>query len=74
MYAALLVGDTFLFYPVWDKTPHSKELGTNSWEDEILNIQYTTAIPKGSYSFYAVITDHNTINIIGLDSVTVKFE
>ena len=70
MYAAFPMGELFYWYPVWDNIPHPTEIGKGTWERKII-IQYLSFPPAGKYTYYAAITEHNTINIIGLDSVTV---
>ncbi len=73
MYAACFVWESNYWYPVWDTTPHSTEIEIGTWDKKILQIP-SSLIRPGSYTFYAAITEHDTYNIIKLDSVTITIE
>jgi hypothetical protein len=74
MYAAILLGETLYFYPLWDSTPHATEIGKGTWDNKILEFQYTSDILPGNYYFYAAIAEHGTYDVLGLNSVTVALK
>ncbi|MBU1626106.1 hypothetical protein KKB18_01950 [bacterium] len=74
MYAALPIGNLIFWYPVWDETPYATEIAIDTWDQVIANIPVISSIPSGNYTFYAAITVHDEINIIGLDSVTITIK
>ena len=74
LYAALVMEDIIYFYPSWQKEPEFSELGFGIWDVKILETPTLNDPPKRVFPFYAVITEHNTLNVIGLDSVAVHPE
>ena len=71
MYAALLLRGDLYWYPVWDGTPHATIIDTGLWEETIAVIPLGTVRPIGTYNFYAAIVEHDTVNVLNLDGVTI---
>ena len=71
MYAAILLGETFYWYPVWDMTPHPTVISRNIREFLIAEIPLEEDRPLGTYNFYAAITEHDTYNVLGIDAVSI---
>ena len=74
MFAALVIGETYFFYPLWDKTPHPTEVIPGLWDDAIAVIPLQQNRPVGTYTFAAAITDYEVKNVLGFDSVTVQIK
>jgi hypothetical protein len=71
MYAAIYLYDKFYWYPVWDDTPHPTSIAPGPLETGIFSVTLDENRPIGKYTFYAAITEHQTINILDLDSVVI---
>jgi len=71
MYAAIPLNGLFYWYPVWNNTPHANEMSIGTNNVPIAEIPISESRPIGSYTFYSAITEHNTINLLGLDSITI---
>jgi hypothetical protein len=74
MYAALPLGGSFYWYPTWNTTPHATQISVSQWDEAIVTIPLGDVRPVGSYTFYAAIAEHDTVNILGIDSFTIKIE
>jgi len=74
MYATLPLGGLFFWYPVWANIPHATVISESEWDEIILSITLGEERPKGSYSFYAAIMEHETGNVLDLDGVTIAIE
>ena len=72
MYAAIILGGKLYWYPVWDINPHSTEIEPGTYDEKIVEIPVSDLIPAGYYTFFAAVTEHETINIFEIDSVTIK--
>jgi len=73
LYAAILLGGTFYFFPDWGKTPAPNEFEADNWEETIISLQCEKdKIPVGDYTFYVVITEHDKYNVIDSDMQKIK--
>ena len=75
MFAAVLYQGAFYFYSTWDLNPfaesHATQVSAGTvWDNPILRIPFFIKA-KGTFTFYAAITDMDKVNILGIDSVTI---
>jgi hypothetical protein len=74
MYAALMVGNNLFFYPQWNKTPHATQINPGIWDEPIAVIPMPQNPPVGTYNFVSAITDLQTVQVFGVDSVIVELK
>ena len=74
MYAAIPLRGMFFWYPEWGNIPQPTLINSGIWDEVIANIPLSQESPVGTYTFYAAITDYDTINVLGIDSVTITIE
>jgi outer membrane protein assembly factor BamB len=72
LYAATIIDDYYIcWYPTWDMHLQKTEINTNTWEKQILEIPAVFLKPN-TFTFYAALAEHDTTNIMILDSVTIN--
>jgi hypothetical protein len=71
MYSAIPIGVNFYWYPLWDVSPHQNVMIPGTNDENIVSLNLNSDRPLGTFTFYAAITEHGTINIIGIDSITI---
>jgi len=71
LYVACQIGGNLYWYPAWSDIPSATGIFGTEWEETILSITYDPAL-KGSYPFYAAITESGTTNVLGFDYVSVN--
>ena len=74
MFAALMVGDTFFFYPEWNKNPFATQIDNGIWDESIAVIPVPQNPPVGTYNFIAAITDIQVKHVLGVDSVIIELK
>jgi len=74
LYVAISVNGLLFWYPVWDNTPYATEIDPGIWNNIIASFTLTSDRPVGSYNFYSAITEQDSFNLLGLDSITVNLE
>ena len=78
MYAAVPLLDPkgsikYYFYPDWNKEPHASMVDPGkTMSFTILDYKSLMHNAPAKFTFYAAITEHNTLNVIDLDSVTIS--
>jgi hypothetical protein len=77
MYAALAYNGSFYWYPLWNEIPNPTVIDSETtWSDTIVSVTITKEIKEAieEFRFYAAVTEHETYNIVDLDSVYIKIE
>jgi outer membrane protein assembly factor BamB len=72
-YCAALINNTLYWYPNWIMN-FSPTLVQLPQTIEILNLVLPQNPPIGNYTFFAMITEHGTLNLISSDSLIIRIE
>ena len=59
---------------VWGIQGIDKIIDPGIWNEVIADLEVTPRTLHGDYTFHAAITEHDTINVLGVDSVTITIE
>ena len=74
MYACIVLGGNYYWYPSWNNDPKATDIEHGTWDETILSFLVSDTHPAGYYTFYTAITEHGTTNIFHIDSVTIRIE
>ena len=76
MYSAIKLAGSFYWYPTWDwdVEPNATVITTSSWDELIASFVVDRNYMPGNYTFYSAITEHDTYDLIEMDSVSITIK
>jgi len=73
LYFAIELDGLFYWYPDWSNMAKANMINEQLWYETIFSISYSDLI-KDDYYFIGGITEHGNLNILDLDSVTIRIK